>query len=332
MRYLKSISLFCLCFLIGLASCLFVACGKDENEIKINEVTHSIFYAPLYAAINLGYFEEEGLKVTLESNDGSHTSMSVLLSGNCEVALVGPETVVYANETKDKPLVFGQLTQKDGSYIVSKTPIENFTLDMLKNKTIIGGRDGGLPAMTLQYVIENAGLKIGTGEDEVNLRKDVQFANIATEFRTTDNEFCTLFEPTATTLQNAGAGYIVSSVGEFSGLVPYTCFVAKESYLKSHPEQAEKFLRAVMKGYTYLTTKEASLGAAALKKSFPAMSQGELEIAVKQYSDLKAWSPTPKMEKSSFETLVKIINQCSGKTYNPVFENCVDNSIAEKLA
>ena len=115
MRYLKSISLFCLCFLIGLASCLFVACGKDENEIKINEVTHSIFYAPLYAAINLGYFEEEGLKVTLESNDGSHTSMSVLLSGNCEVALVGPETVVYANETKDKPLVFGQLTQKDGS-------------------------------------------------------------------------------------------------------------------------------------------------------------------------------------------------------------------------
>ncbi len=333
MRYIKKISLFCMCLLIGLTSCLFFACGKNENDIKINEVTHSIFYAPLYAAMNLGYFEDEGLNVTLESNDGSHTSMSVLLSGNCDVALVGPETVVYTTATSDHPVVFGQLTQKDGSFIVSKNQIESFTLDMLKGKTIIGGRAGGLPAMTLQYVIEKiGGLTIGTGEEEVNLRTDVQFANIATEFQTSDNEFCTLFEPTATTIANSNENYdIVSAVGDFSGKVPYTCFVAKDSYLKANPERAEKFLRAVYKGYLYITTEDSSKAALALQKSFTGMTVEELKIAVEQYTRIEAWCSDPGMTEESFNKLVEIINNATGENYAPVYNDCVTLTYAQNM-
>lgn len=333
MQKIKTLSLLCLCLLIGVTTCLFVGCGNNENRIRINEVTHSIFYAPLYAAINLGYFEDEGLDVVLESNSGSDTTMTVLLSGGCDIALAGPETVVYSQETKDRPVVFGQLTQKDGSFIVSKTDIKNFSLDMLKGKTIIGGRAGGLPAMTLQYVIEQAGLTIGTDlkANNVNLRTDVQFANIAAEFQTSDNEFCTLFEPTATSIQQKGAGYIVSSVGEFSGYVPYTCFAAKESYLKNNPEKAEKFLKAVYRGYQYITTQSSDLAAKALTKSFVGMSQEELQVAVEQYTKIDAWCSNPAMTEASFSKLVEIINNATKKGYNPDYSKCVNTTIANKM-
>ncbi len=332
MQKLKTFSLIALCFIIGLCSSLLYACGGgNENRIRINEVTHSIFYAPFYAALNMGYFEDEGLEVVLESNDGSHTSMSILLSGNCEMALIGPEQVVYATATKDTPVVFGQLTKRDGSFIVSKDPIENFSLDMLKGKTIIGGRAGGLPAMTLQYVIETNDLVIGENDPEkVNLRTDVQFANIATEFQTTNNEFCTLFEPTATNLVKENKGHIVAPVGKFSGEVPYTCFVAKQSYLTKHPEKAEKFLKAVYRGYQYLKSESPDL-AKALKPSFAGMSVEELEIAVNQYVEIDAWCANPAMEKTSFDKLVDIINRASGSSYNPSFTACVDNSYASKM-
>jgi len=151
---------------------MFVGCGKNDNKIRLNEVTHSIFYAPLYVALNMGFFEEEGLEVTLESTSGSDSSMTTLISGSADIILAGPEQVVYAEEVKDRPMVFGQLTQKDGSFIVGREDTDNFSLNDLKGKTIIGGRQGGLPAMTLQYVIETSGLKIGTnaGQGEVNLR------------------------------------------------------------------------------------------------------------------------------------------------------------------
>lgn len=335
MKTLKSISLCILCAFLTVGCCLLSACGKDPNHIKINEVTRSIFYAPLYAALNLGYFEDEGLSVDIESNDGSHTSMAILLSGNCDIALVGPETVVYSTETKDSPKVFGQLTQRDGSFIVSKTELDgDFNLDMLKGKTIIGGREGGLPAMTLQYIIEKvANLTIGTGDDEVNLRTDVQFADIGAEFQKTTNEFCTLFEPTATTLASEKGYSVVAPVGEYSGLVPYTCFVAKESYLKKYNTQAEKFLKAVKRAYDFITD-ESNLdkSAEALMKSFPSMSKDELKIAIKSYSDIEAWSASPVMQETSFDRLLEIINNASAKKYTATFAECVDNTIASKIA
>ena len=339
MQKLKRITTFIACLMICLtSSLLFFGCKQDDNNIRLNEVTHSIFYAPLYAAFNLGYFKDEGLNVTLESATGSDASMTALISGSADIVLIGPEQVVYADEVKDQPMIFGQLTQKDGSFFVSKDDINNFTLDMLKGKTIIGGRAGGFPAMTLQYIIENAGLTIGTnsGNGEVNLRTDVAFPMIGSEFVTSSADYCTLFEPTATMLQNEGNGHVLTAVGELSGYVPYTCFTAKTSYLKNHGTQAEKFLKAVYNGYKYISTQTPAKAAKALSPSFPSMTLEELEIAVRQYVAIDAWSSDFVLSETSFEKMLDIINSTQGKalgvTYSVAHSKIVDNSIAKKLS
>ena len=340
MQKLKKISILFVCLMFCfISSIAFVACGNnDANKIRLNEVTHSIFYAPLYAALNLGYFKDEGLSVTLESATGSDASMTALISGSADIVLIGPEQVVYAKGLKDQPVIFGQLTQKDGSFFVSKNEMESFSLNDLKGKTIIGGRAGGFPAMTLQYIIEKAGLTIGTNaaDGEVNLRTDVAFPMIGSEFITSGAEFCTLFEPTATTLEKEGNGYVVKAVGEISGYSPYTCFTATQSYLKKHPEQAEKFLTAVYKGYKYLSEKTPNEAAKALEKSFPSMTIAELEIAVKQYIAIDAWSSDLILKQSSFDLMLDIINSTQGKalgeTYTADYSKIIDNSFAKKVS
>lgn len=336
MQKIKKISLMLCCLMLCLTACLaFVGCGNNPNKIRLNEVTHSIFYAPLYVAQNMGFFEDEGLEVSIESATGSDASMTALLSGSADIVLVGPETVVYSSTTKDHPVVFGQLTQRDGSFIVSKDEIEGeFTLEMLKAKTIIGGRAGGLPAMTLEYVIKQAGLTIGENASagEVNLRTDVAFNMIASEFQTSSSEYCTLFEPTATTLANEGKGYVVSAVGAVSGEIPYTCFATKSSYLKNNSEQAEKFLKAVKRGYDYIAQNDSTLVAQALTASFAGMSIEELKIAVEQYLAIDAWSNDLIMSQSSFEKLVDIINSTQNTSYSPDFNELIDNSLAEKIS
>ncbi len=335
MQKIKNFSLFIVCFVLILgASLMFVGCGKqDDNKIRLNEVTHSIFYAPLYVALNLGFFEDEGLNVTLESTSGSDSSMTTLISGSADIILAGPEQVVYAEEVKDKPMVFGQLTQKDGSFIVGRNDTDNFSLNDLKGKTIIGGRQGGLPAMTLQYVIETAGLTIGTdaSKGEVNLRTDVAFANIGSEFITSGNEYCTLFEPTATNLEKAGNGYVLKAVGDFSGYIPYTCFIAKQSYLKNKSEQSEKFLKAVYRGYQYIATESHANSAKALEKSFAGMTTEELEIAVSQYLAIDAWCSSPVMSEESFNKLLDVLNNASKENYRPSYSNLVNTTIASKI-
>ncbi len=337
MQHIKKFSIFTLCLLICLCSSfVLLACsGDSSNKIRLNEVTHSIFYAPLYAAYNLGYFEDEGLDVTIESATGSDASMTALLSGSADIVLVGPETVVYSQGSKDSPVIFGQLTQKDGSFFVSKENIENFTLDMLKGKTIIGGRKGGMPAMTLQYIIEQAGLTIGTNTaiGQVNLRTDVSFAMIGSEFVTSNNEFCTLFEPTATNLEKEGNGYVLNAVGDFSGYLPYTCFATKQSYLDKHADNAEKFLRAVVRGYIYLRDSSLEDAAKALAPSFSGMTNEELAIAVEQYVRIDAWCSSPVMTEQSFNKMLEIINSTTEEAqYNPQYSAIVNNTIAEKVA
>lgn len=336
MQKIHKLTLFIVCLLLVLSSSLlFVGCGKkDDNEIRLNEVTHSIFYAPLYVALNNGYFKDEGLKVTLESATGSDASMTALISDSADIVLIGPEQVVYSEELKDRPVIFGQLTQKDGSFFVGQDDDENFTLDDLKGKTIIGGRQGGFPAMTLEYIIKQAGLTIGTNKSagEVNLRTDVSFPMIASEFITSGNEYCTLFEPNATTLEKAGNGYVLKAVGDFSGYIPYTCFVAKTSYLKNNSEKAEKFLSAVKKGYEFLKTATPEDSAKALAKSFGGMTNEELAIAVTQYLAIDAWCSDLILTETAFNSMLAVLNSASEETYSPSYAKIVNNSFAQKLA
>lgn len=336
MQTLKKLSLIVCSLVLCLTACfIFVGCGSSNaNNIRLNEVTRSIFYAPLYVAQNMGFFEDEGLTVTIETATGSDASMTALLSGSADIILAGPETVIYSSNSADHPVVFGQLTQKDGSFIVSKEPLaEEFSLDMLKGKTIIGGRAGGLPAMTLEYVIKNAGLTIGTdlASGQVNLRTDVAFNNIASEFQVSGNEFCTLFEPNATTLEKQGKGFVVSAVGTVSGEIPYTCFATKSSYLENNSEQAEKFLKAVKNGYQYIVENPSSVVAEALTASFVGMTKEELQIAIEQYLSIDAWSDDMIFSEQSFNKLLDIINSTQGTNYAPEYSELIDNTLANKL-
>jgi len=336
MKILKKLSIAMAVFLLIFSSAfLSFGCGKkDYNKIQLNEVTHSIFYAPLYVAINNGYFADEGLSVSLTNGGGSDASMSSLLSGSSDIILAGPETVVYTQQegVKDKPVAFGQLTHCDGSFIVSKEDESNFTLDNLVDQTIIGGRQGGMPAMTLQYIIEHGGYTIGTGAGEINLRTDVAFNLTASVWDGDDSvKYCTLFEPTATNVQNEGKGFIVASLGELSGSIPYTCFVAKQSYLKKHGDVAEKFLRAIERAYNFIETSTPDAVATALLPSFDGNTIAELSAAVRQYLAIQAWARDMTMSEESFDNLMAVMLNAGVITQTSNWTNIADNSIAQKL-
>ena len=353
MKIFKKASLLILTLIVGSFSLVFFGCStKDPNIINLSEVTHSTFYAPLYVAINNGYFKDEGLTINLSNGGGSNNSMSALVSDAANIVLVGPETVVYTQQEgiKDKPVVIGQLTQTDGAFIVARNYSKNiadFILDELKGESIIGGREGGLPAMTLQYVIERgAKLSIGTEKDkgQVDLINNVEFNAIGSTFVSrTDVKFCTLFEPTATQFVNESNGdyKLIAPVGKFlTENVPYTCFVTKESFVKNNKEQAEKFLTAVAKGYKFLEkcVKENQLDKAAesLLPSFNGMTKEELGIAIKAYVNINAWTANPAMTESSYNKLIDITANAGkilgkGVTYTTVVNNEIANKVNTKV-
>lgn len=336
MKLWKKLSVLGLSCLMALSTGLLVGCDqKDYNVIELNEVTHSIFYAPLYVAINNGYFEDEGLTVNLTNGGGSDTSMSALLTGSADIILAGPETAIYTDQqgVANKPVVFGQLTQCDGSFIVSKEEDEDFTLADMVGETIIGGRAGGLPAMTLQYIIESNGYTIGEGADEINLRTDVAFNLTASVWENDASvKYCTLFEPTATNIVNSVEGsQIVASLGELSGSIPYTCFIARENYLSEHSDVAEKFLKAVKRAYTYIVTNDSYAVAQALLPSFDGNTVEELQIAVEQYIAISAWSETMILTSESFDNLMNVMLNAGVITEKSVYSDVVDNTYVENL-
>ena len=336
MKIWKKLSIIGMALLLVVSAGFFVtACGKkDYNKINLNEVTHSIFYAPLYVAMNQGYFEDEGLSVSLTNGGGSDTSMSALLTGSADIILAGPETVVYTQQegVADKPVVFGQLTTCDGSFIVSKENDQNFNLSNLVGETIIGGRQGGLPAMTLQYIIENNGYTIGTGENEINLRTDVAFNLTASVWEGDSSvKYCTLFEPTATNIEKEGKGYVVASLGEISGSIPYTCFATKESYLEEHSDVAEKFLKAVSRGYDFIVSNDSEIVAEALLPSFEGNTVEELQVAVEQYISISAWSSDMILTEESFNNLMNVMLNAGVITETSNWEDVVNNTLATKI-
>ncbi len=333
---MKKISVLLIAFMLMLTFTLY-GCGEGENEtlktIKVNEVTHSIFYAPLYVAINNGYFEQEGLKIELTNGGGADKSMTALLSGDADIGLMGPEAAIYVTEggAQDKPVVFGQLTKRDGSFIVSKTPYENFTLADLMGKEIIGGRKGGVPAMTLEYAIKQAGLTIGTGQNHVNLRTDVAFDLTASVFDSTDADFCTLFEPTASELCEEKGYHIVASVGQLSGEVPYTAFIAKKGYIEENSQDVERFLRAVYRGYRFLLKASIEDIAKSLKPSFQGFSDQNIATAIQSYVSCDAWVDNPAMTQTAFDRLQDIIISAGELDEKVKFSDVVDNTIANRV-
>jgi NitT/TauT family transport system substrate-binding protein len=329
----KLLSLIFVFLLLTTSSVYFVGCKSEstKGKIRLNEVTHSVFYAPLYVAINKGYMEEEGIEIEITNGGGSDASMSALLSGSADIALMGPETVVYveANGSTNHPVVFGQLTKKDGSFLISKTPVTDFSFSSsLNGKTAIIGRNGGMPAMTFEWLCNNAGVQNGVN---TTLDKETSFNMMVSVFESTDAEFCTMFEPTASAFVNAGKGYYVGSIGEYSGEIPYTCFMAYPNYISKNKAQVEGFLRAIKKAYLFITTSTSEEVADALLASFDGSTKEELATAVERYLEIDAWSNTPAMSKDSFTRLLSVLKNAGTLDEDVDFSKIVNNTIANTI-
>ena len=224
--------------------------NNDDNKIIVNETTHSIFYAPQYLAMALGYFEEAGYEIELINGQGSDLSMTAVVTGAADIALLGPETVLYVYQQgrQDYPVVFGQLTKRDGSFLVGREFEPDFDWSNLAGKEIIMGRRGGMPAMTLQYVLNQHGYRDG---ENITMNYDVPFALTGPSFVSGTGDYVALFEPTASELEKEKSGFIVESIGAESGEVPYTCFVATQEYIKNNTKKLEKYLDCIYRCLLY---------------------------------------------------------------------------------
>ena len=329
-KYLYLLTLLCVSMLS-----IITSCGKNDGltHITVAEVTHSLFYAPQYIAINNGYFKEEGLKVSVITTPGADKTMAALLSKEAQIGLMGPEASVYVyngGET-NYAINFAQLTHKDGSFLLAREEMPNFKWTDLKGKTIIGGRKGGMPEMTLEYVLKKAGLQIGQNDPnaEVNIRTDVNFDVMAGVFTAGQSDFVTLFEPSASQVERNGIGHIVASIGESSGEVPYTCYSATKKYVEQNGEILKAFNRAIKKGINFLLTSKMEEVVTALKPSFTSSDEVEISNVINNYLSIDVWNENLSLEKESYNRLIEIITLAGELNEEPApFEKIVNNSYA----
>lgn len=296
-------------FIIVFFFVLYKLDTKDDNKLKkvvVAEVTHSVFYAPQYAAIANGYFEEEGLDVELILTSGADNVMAAVLSGDVNIGLSGSEATIYVYNGGEKDYVktFAQLTNKDGSFIISRKDIKDFKLEDMKGKYVIGGRLGGMPEMTLEWSLKQAGINPKT---DLTIDTSIQFASMASAFIGGTGDFVNLFEPLATQVVNQGYGYKVASLGSFGGDVPYTAYNAKKSFIEENPDVIDSFTKAVQKGLDYVNNNESEEIAKTILNFFPDTSLKDLISAVESYKNNDTWPKTTDFSEESFNHLQEIL-------------------------
>ena len=302
----------------------------ELTTIQLNEVTRSVFYAPQYVAIANGFFEEEGLEIEMTTGQGADKVMTAILAGQSDIGLCGPEASIYVyNEGREDYVeVFAQLTKRDGSFLVSKNPTDNFSWNDLKGKTVIPGRKGGVPYMTFEYVLKQNGIN---PETDLVLDDSIQFDLMAGAFAGGNAEYVTLFEPTASMTEEQGKGYVVASVGEASGEVPYTAYCAKKSYIEENSDIIEGFTRAVYRGQQWVKEHSAREIAEAIQDFFPDTTVESLEQSVQSYKDIDAWNENPILKEESFDKLQLIMTEAGELDQKAPYDKIVNNSYAEKV-
>ena len=316
-------------FLTILITPMILTSCNNENKITVAEVTRSIFYAPMYVALNEGYFEDEGLDVDLITTPGSDKTMAALLSKEAQIGLMGPETTIYVynNGQKDYGINFAQLTQKDGSFLVSREYYEygKFDFDKLIGASIIGGRKGGMPEMILEYVLKQKGYEVSNSDEnaEIFIRTDVNFDVMAGAFASGNDDFVTLFEPSATEMENLNEGYIVESIGEHCGNIPYTCFISLQSYMKDNETQLKKFTKAIKKGVEFVHTHTPLEIANLIVDSFPSTDVSTIEKVVARYKLIDAWTSDLLLTREGFEKLQDVLKEAGELTNKVDYETLV---------
>ena len=309
--------------------------GNRTNEeiqltkVRLNEVTRSVFYAPQYVAIQQGFFKDEKIELEITTGQGSDKVMTAILANQSDIGLAGPEASIYVyNEGKeDYTQVFAQLTKKDGSFLVSKEPTSNFSWQDLKGKTVIPGRKGGVPYMTLEYIIKQQGLNPQT---DMILDDSIKFDLMAGAFTGGTADYVTLFEPTASMTQDAGKGYIVASVGEASGEIPYTGYCAKKSYIEKNQDLIQGFTNAIYKGQQWVKNHTAREIAEQIQSFFPDTNLDSLETSIQSYKDIDAWNDTPVMKEESFNRLQTVMTEAGELKEQVPFDKMINNNYAQK--
>ena len=311
--------------LLIIISLFFIFSPKKDNDlrkIKIAEVAHSIFYAPQYVAHSLGYFEEQGLDVEILLVPGADKVAAAVLSGDVEIGFCGSEATIYIyNQGQDDYLVnFANLTKRDGSFIVSRKKIDNFTLEDLKGKTIIGGRIGGMPEMTLEYTLKQAGID---PKNDLYIDTSIEFASMSGAFIGGTGDFVSLFEPNALQLEQQGFGYVVASLGELGGVVPYTTYNTKKSFIESNPEVIEGFNKAIQKGLDYVHNNDAKNIAEVIIDYFPDTSLSDLETIISRYKSIDSWFETTYINEEDFNHVQDIMESANQLDQRAPFDKLI---------
>ena len=299
------------------------------KNLQVSEVTRSVFYAPQYVAISKGFFEKYGINIELTTGQGADAVMTSVLSNQCDIGFAGPEASIYVyNEGKeDYTEVFAQLTQRDGSFLISREPTDNFSWQDLKGKTVIPGRKGGVPYMTLEYVLRKNGIN---PETDLILDDSIKFDLMAGAFSAGNADYVTLFEPTASNTQFQGKGYIVASVGEAAGEIPFTAYFAKKSYIENNEQTIQDFTNAIYEGQVWVKEHSAKEIAESIQSFFPDTELEMLEAAVQSYKDIDAWSDTPVLKEEAFNRLQEVMTMAGELEKQAPYDKVINNKYAEE--
>lgn len=313
---------------LGLSACG----GKKEEEttkVRLAEVTRSIFYAPQYVALSQGFFKDEGLEVEFQTIAGGDKVATALLSGQIDVALVGSETSIYVyNQGADDPIInFAQLTQTDGTFLVSRKKVDNFDWSSLKGVTFLGQRKGGMPQMAGEFTLKKKGID---PQKDMKLIQNVEFANIPAAFASGTGDYVQLFEPQATVMEKEGRGYVIASFGKESGKLPYTVFMAKKSFIGDNPNTIQKFTNAIHKAQEWVKAKSVSEISAAIISYFPNTDQDVVDGVVKRYKEQGSYATDPIVDEEEWNNLQDVMEAAGELKSRVAHKDLVDNSFAEK--
>ena len=302
---------------------------NNMKNLKVSEVTRSVFYAPQYVASSKGFFEKYGITINLTTGQGADAVMTSVLSNQCDIGFAGPEASIYVyNEGKeDYTEVFAQLTKRDGSFLISREQTNNFSWQDLKGKLVIPGRKGGVPYMTLEYVLKKNGIN---PETDLTLDDSIKFDLMAGAFSAGNADYVTLFEPTASNTQLQGKGYIVASVGEAAGEIPFTAYFAKKSYIKENEKTIQDFTNAIYEGQVWVKEHSAKEIAESIQSFFPDTDLQMLEAAVQSYKDIDAWSSTPILKEEAFNRLQEVMTLAGELEKEAPYNKIVNNKYAKE--
>lgn len=311
---------------------VLTGCNKKKSgltHVTLNEVAHSIFYAPQYVAIENGYFEEEGIDIELVTGFGADKTMSSLIAGEADIGFMGAESSVYlySEGASNYTVNFAQLTQRAGNFLVARKPVDNFSWDMLKDKEVLGGRKGGMPEMVFEYILKKNNID---PQSDVKINQSIDFGSTAAAFSGGQGEYTVEFEPAATALETSGDGYVVASLGVDSGYVPYTSYCTTKQYLAENKDTIQKFTKALQKGMEYVNSHTPKEIAEVIAPQFEETDVETIEKIVTRYYEQDTWKDNLVFEESSFDLLQNILMD-AGELKNRVpYDKLVDTSFAEE--